>query len=184
MFEVPWAKTFRVFRYGIVNVSKRNDVLAAFDTKAPFTDKVSDTLLITTFAKGVTSEFRFEIADTFKDPANSDAVFKVVIFAIGAERLVVRLAKFEIVRTFRVEIFAIGAERLVVRLAKFEIVRTLRVVTFAIGAERLVVRLAKFEIVRTLRVVTFAIGAERFVVRLAKFEIVRTLRVVTFAIGA
>ena len=50
MLDVPSARIFKVFRYGIVKVSKRNDVFDALDTKAPFTDKLSATFRLVTFA--------------------------------------------------------------------------------------------------------------------------------------
>ena len=58
MLDVPWARMFKVFRYGIVSVSKRNDVFVALDTKAPFTNRVSETLRLVTFA--VPRTYRFE----------------------------------------------------------------------------------------------------------------------------
>jgi len=50
IFDVPWARTLRVFRYGIVRVSKRKDVFVAFEVNAPFTIKVSETFKSVTFA--------------------------------------------------------------------------------------------------------------------------------------
>jgi len=116
---------------------------------------------------------RFEMPETFKEPANSEATFKTVTLAKVAVKLVVRDAKLEIEMTFRVPTLAKGvityppAVRFVVSDAKFEIVKTLSVETFATEAMRLVVRLAKFETEMTLSVLRL---------RVDKFETEMTLR--------
>jgi hypothetical protein len=77
-------------------------------------------LEVVTLIKGVTNEFKFEIADTLRDPANSVAAFRVTILARG----VTNEFKFEIAETLRdptkpevvleVMMFARVAETLVV----------------------------------------------------------------------
>ena len=112
------------------------------------------------FARGVTSELRFETADTLREPANSEATLRTVTLAKVAVKLVVRDSKLETEMTFRVVTLAVEAIKLVLKEFKFEIVKTLRVATFATDAIRLVVRLARLETEMTFRTVALTEAAK------------------------
>ena len=129
MFDVPWAKTLSELRYGIVSVSKKNDVFVEFDVNAPFTSNV---LLTVTFDANSELTLRVvifaKVARTFdavKRVTNSEATLSVVTLAKVANTLVVVRA---------LALYTFPAFK---RVTNSE--ATLSVVTFARDAKTLVV---------------------------------------------
>ena len=70
-FKFEIVETLRVvkYKYGILTVSKLNTMFVSFDVNAG--DEMVETLSVPTFAKGVTSEFKFEIEEVLRDPVNT-----------------------------------------------------------------------------------------------------------------
>jgi hypothetical protein len=163
-FEIEETLRFDEYKNGILIASKLNTRFDVFAVNAGV-EIVDETFRVSTFAKGVTNELRFEIAETLRDPRVSDPTLSVETLAKG----VTNELRFEIEETLRESTLA----KSVTKEFRFEIEETFRELVLKVPRlAKGVTKEFRFEIEETLRESTLAKG----VTNELRFEIEETFR--------